>query len=82
MKTIVKELLESEKMIYFHEKKSGKNELRVVTFGDISVPDLVGLMRMQSYMRAEMKEKKLFPVGAILALVINNEPEHESPLLA
>lgn len=69
-------------MLYFHEKKNGKNELRVVTFGNISVPELVGLVKMQTYMRAEMKEQKLFPVGAILALVVNNEPEHETPMLA
>ena len=69
-------------MLYFHEKKNGKNELRVVTFGDISVSELVGLVKMQPYMSGELKEQKLFPVGAILALVINNEPEHESPLTA
>lgn len=69
-------------MIYFHEKNNGENELRVVTFGDVSVPELVGLVKMQPYMRGELKEQKLFPVGAILALVINNEPEHEPPLLA
>lgn len=69
-------------MIYFHEKKNGKNELRVVTFGEISVPELVGLVKMQPYIKGELKKEKLFPVGAILALVIDNEPKHKSPLTA
>ena len=69
-------------MIYFHEKKNGKNELRVVTFDGVGEPDLVGMVRLQSSLKAELKEQKLFPIGAILALVINNESEHEPPLPA
>lgn len=69
-------------MIYFHEVENGKNKLRVVAFEEDKDPDLVGVVKHQAYLKKHIREHKMNPVGAVLALVVDNTPEFEPLLLA